>query len=63
MRSIVNLHDLVDLAEPPWRGMAETSMSGLPRAESMELDATIGNHDEEVVDALASPREANLALG
>ena len=63
MRSMVKLHDLVDLAEPLWRGMAKASMSGLPRDESMELDETIGNHDEEAADALASPEEANLGLG
>lgn len=55
MRSMVKLHDWVDLAEPPWRGMAEASTSGLPRDESMELDEAIGNHDEEAADASASP--------
>lgn len=63
MRSMVKLHDLVDLVEPPWRGMVEASTSGLPRDELMEHDETIGNHDEEVADALTSPGEANLGLG
>lgn len=63
MRSMVKLHDLVNLAEPPWRGMAKASMSGRPRDDSMELDEAMGNRDEEVVDAPASPREANLGLG
>ena len=38
MRSMVKLHELVDLVKPPWRGMAEASTLGLPRDESMELD-------------------------
>ena len=63
MQSMVKLHDLVDLAEPPWRGMAEASSSGLPRDESMELDEAMGNQDEEVVEAPTSPGEANLCLG
>ena len=63
IRSMVKLHVLVDLAEPLLRGMAEASTSGLLRDELMELDETIGNHDEEVADALASPEEANLGLG
>lgn len=63
IRSMVKLHDLVDLAEPPRRGMVEASMSSLPRDESMELDETIGNHNEDVVDAPTIPGEANLGLG
>jgi hypothetical protein len=63
MWSMVKLHDLVGLAEPPWRGMAEASSSGLPWDESMELDEAMGNHDEEATEASASPGEANLGLG
>ena len=63
MRSMVKLHDLVDLGEPPWRGMAEASTSGLPKDESMELGETIGNQDEDIVGATASLREDNLGLG
>lgn len=62
MQSMVKLHDLVDLAEPPWRGMAEASTSGLPTDEAMEMDKAIGNHNEEATDASASPREANLSF-
>lgn len=63
MRSMVKLHDLVDLAKPPWRGMVEVSSSGLPRDKSMELDKAMGNQDEEAVEASASLGEANLGLG
>jgi hypothetical protein len=28
MRSMVKLHDLVDLVEPPWKNMVEASSSG-----------------------------------
>ena len=63
MRTMVKLHDLVDLAKPPWRGMAKVLMLGMERDESMELDEDIGNHDEEVANALTSPGEANLDLG
>ena len=63
MRSMVKLHDLVDLAEPPWRGMVEASTSGLPRDESMELDEAIENHDKDAADASANPVEVNLGLG
>ena len=63
MRSMVKLHDLVDLAEPPWRSMAEASSSGQPRDEAMELDEAMENRDEEATEAPASPGEANLGLG
>ena len=43
MRRMVKLHDLVDFAVPPCRGMAEASTSGLPRDELMELDEAIRN--------------------
>ena len=38
MRRMVKLHDLVDLAEPPWRNMVEASSSGQPWEEVVELD-------------------------
>ena len=63
IRSMVKLHDLVDLAEPLWIDMAEASSSGLPRDESMELDEAMGNRDEEAAEAPANPGEANLGLG
>ena len=63
MHSIVKLHDLVDFVEPLWRGMADASTLGLPRDGSIKLDEPIWNHDEDVVDVLANPREANLGLG
>ena len=63
MRSMVKLHDLVDLSKPLWRGMEEASMSSLPKDESMELDKAIGNRDEEVADTSANPGESNLGLG
>lgn len=43
MRSMVKLHELVDLEEPLWRGIVEASTSGFPKDESMELDEAIGN--------------------
>jgi hypothetical protein len=63
MRSMVKLHDLVDLAEPPWRGMGEASSSRQPWDESMELDEAMENQDEEATEASASPGETNLGLG
>ena len=60
---MVKHHDLVDLVEPLWRGMAEASSSGMPWDELMELDEAMGNCDEEDADAPASPGEANLGLG
>ena len=61
IRSMVKLHDLVDLVEPPRRGMVE--VSSLPRDESMELDETIGNHNEDIAGVPTIPGEANLGLG
>ena len=63
MWSMVKLHDFVDLAELPWRGMAEASTSRPPRDDSMELVEAMGNHDDEAADASTSPGEANLGLG
>lgn len=63
MRSMVKLHDLVDLVEPPWRGMAKASSSGQPCDEAMELDEAMENLDEEATEAPNNPGEANLGLG
>jgi hypothetical protein len=63
MRSMVKLHDLLDLVEPPWRGMAKASSSGQPWDEAMELDEAMENMDEEVTEAPNNPGEANLGLG
>ena len=63
MRSMVKLHNLVDLAEPPWRGMAEASPSGQPRDEAIDLDEAMENWDEEATEVSSSPGEANLVLG
>ena len=63
MRSMVKLHDLVDLVEPLWRSMAEASSSSRPRNEAMELDEAMENRDEEATKAPVSPGEANLGLG
>ena len=51
MRSMVKLHDLVDLVEPPWRGMVEVSSSRWQRDEVMELDEAMENQDEEATEA------------
>lgn len=63
MHSMVKLHDLVDLAEPPWRNLAEASTSGRSREEPMDLDVEVAEWDEDVAEPLASPGEANLGLG
>ena len=63
MWSMVKLHDLVDLTEPLWGGMAKASSPGLPRDEWMELDEAMGNRDEEATEKPTSPGEANLGLG
>ena len=63
MRSMVKLHDLVDLAEPSWRGMVEASSSRWPRDEAMELDEAMENRDEEAAEDSASLGESNLGLG
>jgi hypothetical protein len=62
MQSMVTLHELVDLAEPSWRGMAETLSSRRPWDELMELDESIGNRDKEVVEASSSLGEDNLGF-
>ena len=43
MQSKVKLHDLVDLAEPPWRGMVEALSPRQPWDDSMELDEAMEN--------------------
>ena len=63
MCSMVKLHDLVDLVEPPWRSMVEASSSGQPQEEAMELDEAMENQDEEATEPPDSPSEANLGLG
>ena len=63
MHRMVKLHDLVDLGEPSWRGMAEASPSGRPRDEAIDLDEAMENWDEDAMEAPTSPSEANLGLG
>lgn len=63
MHNMVKLHDLVDLAEPPWRSMAEASSSGRSREEAMDLDADMENRDRDAMESLTSLGEANLGLG
>ena len=63
MHSMVKLHDLVDLAEPPCRNMAEASSSGRSREEAMDLDADMANWDEDIAKLSASSGESNLGLG
>ena len=63
MRSMVKLHNLVNLVEPPWWNLAEASTSGRSRDEAMQLDAEVAEWDEEVAEPLASLVETNLGLG
>ena len=63
MRSMVKLHDLVDLAEPPWRNMVEASSSVRPWEEVVELDEAMENQDKEATEPPTIPDEANLGLG
>ena len=63
MRSMVKLHDLVDLVEPPWWNLVKASTSGWSRDEAMDLDAEVEEQDEEVTEPLASLVETNLGLG
>ena len=37
IRSMVKIHDLVDLAEPPWRNMSKASTSDWSREDAMDL--------------------------
>lgn len=43
MHSMVKLHDLVDLAEPPWKRMVDTPSTHQPREEDMDLDEALEN--------------------
>ena len=63
MRSMVKLHDLVDLTEPSWRGMAKASSSRRQREEAMDLDDATELRDAEATEEPTSPGEANLGLG
>jgi hypothetical protein len=63
MRSMVKLHDLVDLVEPLWGGVAEASSSGRPQDEAMELVEAMENWVEEAMEALTTPGEPNVGLG
>ena len=63
MCSMVKLHDLVDLVEPPWRNLAETSTSGWSWDEVTDWDAEMEERDEEVSEPWASLGETNLGLG
>ena len=60
---MVKLHDLVDLVEPPWHGMAEASSLERPWDELMELDEAMENRDEEAAKGPTSLGERNLDLG
>ena len=62
MRSMVKLHDLVDLAEPPWRNLEEASTSEWSWDEAMDLDTEVAEWDEDMVELLASLGEINLGL-
>ena len=63
MCSMVKLHDLVDLEEPKWRSMADTSSTSWPREEAMELDEALEKWDEDATKPLANPDETNFGLG
>ena len=63
MRSMVKLHNLVDLAEPPWRNLAESSTSERSWDEVTAWDVEMAERDEEVAKPRTSPGETNLGLG
>lgn len=63
MRNMVNLHDLVDLAEPSWRSMAEALSCSRSREEAIDLDADMENRDRDTTELPTSLGEANLGLG
>ena len=63
MHSMVKLHDLVDLIEPPWRNLVEASTYRQLRDEVMEWDAEVAERDKEVAEPLATPGETNMGLG
>ena len=63
MRSMVKPHDLVDLTEPPWQNLAESSTSGRSWDEVTAWDVEMPEQDEEVAEPRANPSETNLGLG
>ena len=63
MRSMVKLQDLVDLAKPQWRNMAEASTSGRSKEDAMDLEAEVANREEDVAEPPPSLGEENLGLG
>ena len=63
MHSMVKLHNLVDLAKPPWKSMADIHSVHRPREEAMDLDEALENQDEEAMESLTSSGEENLGLG
>ena len=63
MRNMVKLHNLVDLAEPPWKSMGDTPSTSQPCEEAMELDEALENQDEEATKPPTIPGEANLGMG
>ena len=63
MQIMVKLHDLVDLAEPLWKSMADIHSARRPCEEAMDLDKALENQDEEAEEKPTSPGEANLGLG
>lgn len=60
---MVKLHDLVDLAEPPWQNLEESSTSERSRDEVMAWDVEMAEQDEEVVEPQANLGEIDLGLG
>ena len=63
MHSMVKLHDLVDLEEPPWKSMADSHSGRRPREEAMDLDEALENQDEGATEPPTYSSEANLGLG
>lgn len=63
MCSMVKLQDFVDLTEPPWWNLVETSTSGWSWDEVMDRDTKMAKRDEEVVELQTSPDETNMGLG
>ena len=43
MRSMVKLHNLVDLMEPPWKSMVDTPLANRTYEEVMDLDEALEN--------------------
>ena len=63
MRSMVKLHDLVDLAKPSWKRMVDCPSANRLHEEAMALDEALENQDKDVVEPSTSVGEANLGLG